>query len=157
MPEESTKQTVLVPVDFSSFSETALIKACELAKCLKLKVVILHVVHDPSDMPGYYAKMTKKKHLVRMEDVAKEMLDEFMVKMSGENPGLKCLAEAEAVLVVGVPVNRILEVAKTVNAAMIVVGSQGRTGLKHMMLGSKAEQIARLSPVPVTIVKTKKQ
>jgi len=36
---------------------------------------------------------------------------------------------------------------------MIVMGSQGRTGIAHMMLGSKAEQVVRLSPVPVTIVK----
>jgi len=37
---------------------------------------------------------------------------------------------------------------------MVVMGSQGRTGLKHMMLGSKAEQVIKLCPVPVTIVKS---
>jgi nucleotide-binding universal stress UspA family protein len=36
---------------------------------------------------------------------------------------------------------------------MIVMGSKGRTGLSHILLGSKAEQIVRLSPIPVTIVK----
>ena len=35
--------------------------------------------------------------------------------------------------------------------------SQGRTGLKHIMLGSKAEQVVNLSPIPVTIVKAKKE
>ena len=155
MSEKSSKQTILVPVDFSAFSEAALVKACELADCIKLPIVILHVVHDPSELPGYYAKMTKKKNLVRMEDVAKEMFDEFMEMMLKNHPKLKALAKAESMLVVGLPVGRILEVAKTVDAEMIVMGSQGHTGLKHMLLGSKAEQVVRLSPVSVTIVKTK--
>ena len=154
MSEKSSTQTILVPVDFSAFSEAALVKACELADCMKLPVVILHVVHDPSELPGYYAKMTKKKNLVRMEDVAKEMFDEFMEMMIKNHPKLKALTEAEAKLVVGLPVGRILEVAKTVHAEMIVMGSQGHTGLKHILLGSKAEQVVRLSPVSVTIVKT---
>ena len=155
MADKPSKQTILVPVDFSAFSEAAALKACELADCMNLPIVILHVVHDPSELPGYYAKMTKKKHLVRMEDVAKEMLEEFMDMLMKAHPSNKCLAEAKSMLVVGVPVGRILEVAKSVDAAMIVMGSQGRTGLKHIMLGSKAEQVVRLSPVSVTIVKSK--
>ena len=155
MSEKSSKKTILVPVDFSAFSEAALVSACELAGCMKLPVVILHVVHDPSELPGYYAKMAKKKNLVRMEDVAREMFDEFMGMMIKNHPKLKALAEAESMLVVGLPVGRILEVAKSVNAEMIVMGSQGHTGLKHILLGSKAEQVVRLSPISVTIVKTK--
>ena len=156
MPGKSGKQTILVPVDFSTFSEAALLKACELTNCMNLQVVVLHVVHDPSELPGYYGKMTKKKNLVRMEDVAREMLDEFMEVIINAHPKLKRLAEAKSMLVVGLPVGRILEVAESVNAAMIVMGSQGRTGLKYMMLGSKAEQVMRLSPVSVTIIKQKK-
>ncbi len=153
MPDKTPKQKILVPIDFSAFSEAAILKACELANCMGLSVVVLHVVHDPSEMPGYYAKMTKKKHLVRMEDVAKEMFDEFMEKITKSHPELKSLKKAELMLVIGLPVGRILEIAKTVNAAMIVMGSQGHTGLKHIFLGSKAEQVVRLSPVSVTIVK----
>ncbi len=155
MPDKSSEPSILVPIDFSSFSEAALLKACEFAGCMNLPIVVLHVVHDPSEMPGYYAKMTKKKHLVRMEDIAKEMFDEFMDTIINAHPELNCLAEAKSMLVLGLPVGRILEVAERVNAAMIVMGSQGHSGLKHMMLGSKAEQVMRLSPVSITIVKTK--
>lgn len=155
MSEKSSKTTILVPVDFSAYSEAALVNACELADCRNLPIVILHVVHDPSELPGYYAKMAKKKNLVRMEDVAREMFDEFMGMMIKNHPKLKALPEAESRLVVGLPVGRILEVAKSVHAEMIVMGSQGHTGLKHILLGSKAEQVVRLSPISVTIVKTK--
>ncbi len=153
MASKSAKQTLLVPIDFSPFSKNALLKACELADCLKLSVVVLHVVHDPSQLPGYYVKMTKKKHLFRIEDVAKEMFEEFMAMILKDNTELKCLEKSKSILVTGLPVSRILEVAKQVNASMIVMGSQGRTGLEHIMLGSKAEQVVRLSPIPVTIVK----
>lgn len=153
MPDKPDEQTILVPVDFSSFSEAALLKACELASCIGLPVVILHVVHDPSELPGYYSRMTQKNTLVRIEDVAQEMLDEFIAKMINARPELDCLAKAKPMLVVGLPVGRILEVAKIVNAAMIVMGSQGRTGLDHLLLGSKTEQVVRLSPVSVTVVK----
>ena len=155
MADKSSEPTILVPIDFSRCSEAVLLQACELASCMKLPIVVLHVVHDPSEMPGYYAKMTKKKNLVRMEDVAKEMFDEFMETMVKSHPKLDRLAEAESMLVIGLPVGRILEVAESVNAAMIVMGSQGRSGLKHIMLGSKAEQVVRLSPVTITIVKIK--
>ena len=45
------------------------------------------------------------------------------------------------------------EMAEKTDACMIVMGSQGRTGLAHVLLGSKAEQVVRLAPKPVTIVK----
>ena len=64
---------------------------------------------------------------------------------------LEC--RVEKMLIVGLPVTRTLEAANKVGARMVVMGSKGRSGLSHILLGSKAEQIVRLSPVPVTIVK----
>lgn len=156
MAAKQNKQPLLVPVDFSLHSTAALLKACELAECMNSPVTVLHVVHDPSEMPGYYARMTKKKYLVRMEDVAQEMFDEFIETTIKNNPQQKYLNKVETLLVIGLPVTRILEVAKKINASMVIMGSQGRTGLKHMMLGSKAEQVVRLCPLPVTIVKSEK-
>ena len=93
----------------------------------------------------------------RMEDVAAEMLDEFFHKMQKEYSDLVALKQATTMLVVGLPVNRILESAEKINARMIVMGSQGRTGLARAMLGSKAEQVVRLAPIPVMIVKEDKK
>ena len=59
----------------------------------------------------------------------------------------------ETMLRSGLPVTQILAVVDEIRPQMVVMGSLGRTGLKHVLLGSKAEQIARLCPVPVTIVK----
>ncbi len=155
LSEKSSKQPILVPVDFSIHSEAALIKACEMAECMKLPVVVLHVVHDPGDMPGYYAKISKKKSLVRIEDLAMEMFEDFLQEVKKRHPELRVLQKTKTMLVIGLPVTKILQVIEKLNASMVVMGSQGRTGLKHVLLGSKAEQIVRLSPVPVTIVKAK--
>lgn len=153
MKDKGKQQPILVPVDFSTHAEAALLYAAKLADCLGAPLIVLHVVHDPGTMPGYYAKASKKKFLVRIEDAAREMLDEFVASVRSKEPESKALKSAQSELVLGLPVTRILEVAKKENAGMIVMGSKGETGLKHLLVGSIAEQVVSLAPVPVTIVK----
>ncbi len=80
-----------------------------------------------------------------------------MHKVQKDNKDLPALNKLKVMLVTGLPVNRILEIAEKSKSKMIVMGSQGRTGLSHIMLGSRSEQIVRLSPIPVTIVKQQKK
>lgn len=150
---KKTAQPILVPVDFSEHAEAALLFADELARCTSNPLIVLHVVHDPGDAPGFYAGRQGADELQKMEDVASEMMDEFMQRMIKDHPDSDSLKHAETMLLVGLPVTRILEAADKVRAHMVVMGSKGRTGLSHVLLGSKAEQIVRLSPYPVTIVK----
>jgi nucleotide-binding universal stress UspA family protein len=157
MNVKKKNKPILVPVDFSSYSETALVNAAELAEKLDSNIVILHVVHDLNDAPGYYSVKGRNKQMRRMEDVAAEMLEEFFHKMQKKYDALAAMKHATTMLVVGLPVNRILESAKKINARMIVMGSQGRTGLARAMLGSKAEQVVRLAAIPVMIVKDEKE
>ena len=112
---------------------------------------MLHVVHDPADAPGSYLK--SNEDLLRpMEDVATEMLDQFLEEFQAKHAGLGALGDVEKVLVKGIPATRILEVAQSKRARLIVMGSRGRTGLPHLLLGSKAERVVQMSPIPVTIV-----
>ena len=153
MADNDGKKPILVPVDFSGHSLAALLKACELAECTRQPVIILHVVHDPAEMPGYYSRVTKKKKITHIEDLAQEAFDAFVDDAKKQYPKVKDLQEAQTMLVIGLPVNRILEMVDITKASMVVMGSQGRTGMKHIMLGSKAEQVVRLCPVPIMIVK----
>jgi len=155
--ENNQKRYVLVPVDFSSQSEAAVLLGCRLAKCMGAAPLILHVVHDPGDMPGYYAVTLKKKHLARIEDGATDMLQDFLSRLAKSNKELEGVEKVESVLVKGLPTSRILEVAEKRNVSMIVMGSTGRTGLKHLLLGSVAERVVQLSPVPVTVAKILKK
>ena len=154
MPEtaETAKRPVLAAIDFSPFSERALEWAADAARDFDAPLVVLHVVHDPASEPGYYQRAAAgDEPLQRIEEAAAEMMTEFLDGVSEEHPGL--LVGAARRLVIGVPVTRILEVAQEIDAQLIVMGSHGRTGLSHLMLGSKAQSVAQLSPIPVTIVK----
>ena len=157
MTPKAGKQPILVPIDFSPSSEMALLQAAELAEALHAPVTVLHVVHDLTATPGYKELKGAKKQLRRMEDIASDMLQEFMQEIQKKYPGLEVLQHAEKLLVVGIPVTRILEAAEKVNARMLVMGSQGRTGLSHVLLGSKAEQVVHLARIPVLIIKDRKK
>jgi nucleotide-binding universal stress UspA family protein len=150
-------QPILVPVDFSPYSEAALVFAADLAECVDKPLLVLHVVHDPGDMPGFYDRTIKTKQLQRIEDAAAEMLSEFLAQVARRYPASEALSGAEPMLVKGLPRNRILEVAEQKKAGMIVMGSKGETGLKHLLLGSVAERVVQLASVPVTVVKTAKK
>jgi nucleotide-binding universal stress UspA family protein len=92
-----------------------------------------------------------------MEDIAAEILQGYMQEIEKKYPELAALHNVEKLLVVGIPVTRILETADKTDARMIVMGSQGRTGLSHVLLGSKAEQIVRLARIPVMIIKDRRK
>ena len=157
---------ILVPVDFSPHSIAALGWAADLARRLGTRVHVLHVVHDPEDQPGYYHHPEEDPNW-SVEATAAKMLDEFLVRCRAEVPALALLQAGlggdEAAgdgaehltqeLIVGVPVRRILEVAERIDARLIVMGSRGRTGLSRLLLGSKAQSVVQLAPMPVTIVK----
>jgi len=150
---QSERDIILAPVDFSDHSEAAIVQAARFADLMPATLIALHVVHEPGEMPGYYSKLIKKKKVSRIQDIAAEAFDEFMDRVTDDNPDLHCLREADRLMVTGLPVTRILELVEHLDPIMVVMGSQGRTGLKHLVLGSKAAQIVQLCPVPVTIVK----
>jgi len=140
---------ILVPVDFSRHSAAALAWAVDLGRRLEAPLVILHVIHDPEEAPGYY-QASADDPVWSVEKAAAEMLADFVAQCEAEMSDLTWVTTE---LVVGVPVRRILDVAERLNARLIVMGSRGRTGLSHLLLGSKAQSVVQLAPMPVTIVK----
>jgi len=158
MAKKKNKETLLVAVDFSPFSEEALVFAGKLADKFEAQLLVLHVIHDPAEAPGFYVqKMKKKKFLRSMEEAADEMMEAFLKNAKKAHPDQISFKEATPLLVVGTPVSRIIEIAEKKQAIMIVVGSHGRTGLSKLLIGSKAEQLVRLSPIPVIVTKVSKK
>jgi nucleotide-binding universal stress UspA family protein len=154
MSDKPEVRPVLVPVDFSCHSEAALIYAVDLARCLHQPVLVLHVVHDPGVMPGYHSRALKKKQLHRIEDGAADMLAEFLKNVLERHSHLSGLREIQSMLIKGLPSTRIMEVAKQQQASLIVLGSKGLTGLKHLMIGSVAERVVHMARTPVVVVKS---
>ena len=92
-----------------------------------------------------------------MEEAANEMMEAFLENVKKANPDQIAIQEATPLLVVGTPVSRIIEIAEKRQANMIIVGSHGRTGLSRALIGSKAERLVRLSPIPVIVIKSSKK
>ena len=61
--------------------------------------------------------------------------------------------EGEDAVVHGIPFQEILDTAKTQQVDLIIMGTQGRTGLQHVLMGSVAEKVVRLAPCPVLVVR----
>lgn len=153
------RRPILVPVDFSSCSEAALLFAVHLTSCVHAPLLVLHVVHEPNNAPGFYRSNGHgASGLSRpIEDVARDMLTAFVEEVSGHISDSRTLATAQMLLVSGLPTRRILEVAAQEDAALIVMGTHGRAGLSRLTVGSVAADVAQRSRVPVTIVKATKQ
>ncbi len=152
MTNTKSIQPILVAIDFSEDSEAALLWASNYTKLTKSPLIILHVVHDPADAPGFYRR-EEDDWSEPMAVVANRMAKDFMKKMYDKNPTLAPLLEARLEFVQGLPPGRIVEFAEKVQAQIIVIGSCGRSGLTHILLGSVAERVAQISKIPVVIVK----
>ena len=150
------ERPILIAIDFSEDSKAALAWAMEESALRDAPATILHVVHDPGESPGYYHKK-RKKVMVPLTEAAELIFDEFLDECRSELPALRSIDERSVrkKLARGIPVRRILEYSDKCDARMIVMGSRGRTGIKHLLLGSKAEQVAQLASVPVVIVKAR--
>ncbi len=144
---------ILCAVDFSPDSRAALLWACRQAELTDSALVVLHVIHDPASSPGFYRQM-EEDWIRPMAEVAEDMMAEFLSGVRAANPGRDKLESAEARLVSGLPAGRIVETADAIGASLVVVGSRGRTGLPHILLGSVAERVVQTSSVPVVVVKT---
>lgn len=145
---------ILVAVDFSPASEAVLLSAARRAEAAGAPLVILHVVHERGDQPGFYSRVRRANDVRPISDLAAEMLDAFLTAAIAKHPQRRVLAAAQRQLVSGVPKRRIVEVARSVGALEILVGSREprrSTVLEHVR-GSVGGWIVRHSGIPVTRV-----
>ena len=142
-------KTILVPTDFSADAEKALSTATELAKLFGARIVVLHGYHVEipvvSTMAGGYAlplgfyEDLRSQATAQVEKLAKEVAAEGV-----EATGIALQEPAAAATVAQ---------AEGLPADLIVMGTRGITGLKHVLLGSVAERVVRTAPCPVLTVK----
>lgn len=151
-------KSILTAVDFSKDSVTAVEEAIVLGKALDLNVTIFHAIHDPAHDPGFYQKGKKaKKLLMTLEDGAQEMMKEFIKKHDFEKRAKKAGVKLSEAFAAGRPQDQIVRAANKKKYAMVVIGSSGRTGLSHLLMGSVAERVAQLCAIPVLVVKASKK
>ncbi len=144
----SIARRILVATDFSDVSARAVEAAVDLCGKLGASLVVVHAYTLPAYImpiegtlmatPQYAAELT-----VRLQDA----LDRVVEPLSAR--GLV----VQSKLVLGVAHAEIVRVAAEVGADLVVVGTHGRSGLPHAVMGSVAERVVRACPVPVLSVR----
>jgi nucleotide-binding universal stress UspA family protein len=147
---------ILAPVDFSESSRAALDRALVFAESFNAPIEVLHVWEVPQtvrpDLLVWMEGSDGKPVGEIVADEATRQMDEFLARLSPEQR-----ARVKARLVDGDPVDTILELAKSERFDLIVMGTHGRRGLSHLLIGSVAEKVVRQSSCPVLTVRVREE
>lgn len=135
---------VLCPVDFSPHSENALDFALDLAKRLGADVHLVHVFQLPVYALPDGAMMAGPEFTTKVTTELQKALTELARRKEG--------ARIETHLVEGIPYREVVRMTDELGADLVVMGTHGRTGIRHLLLGSVAERVVRSSKVPVITV-----
>jgi len=138
---------ILIAVDSSEFSMQAAKKGLELAHQLNAKVALLYVVDTSKAIGNIDAGILAEQAMIVLKKEVEQTLDELATMYNGGEI-LKFMPE-------GHPTKDILKTAEIWEADLIVMGTHGRTGLLHLLVGSVAEYIVRHSKIPVMVVPSK--
>ncbi len=137
---------ILCPIDHSDCSKEALKYAVSFAMKDEAKLYLLHII----DIRSFNDSLVAMSPQIPDE----ETLEQLRMKL------LDCIPEdirddmdVEATVIQGIPFAEIISTAKEKEIDMIVIGSHGRTGISHMMLGSVSEKVVRKAPCPVLTVR----
>jgi CBS domain-containing protein len=141
-----TLDLILVPFDYSAPAEAALRFAADLARIYEARLVVHHflepeVLHTLGDYPVVKGDPVGEE-TERLRDHVERLL-----AARGRTPA------HEIAVGWGPPVLQIVDTAIERKADLIVMGTHGRSGIKHILLGSVAERTVRLAPCPVLITR----
>lgn len=138
---------ILIAVDSSEYSMKAAKKGLELAHQLQAKIALLFVVDKSKAVGNIDAGITPDEAIIGLKKEAEQTLDELS-KLAHVKDIQKFMPE-------GYPLEDILKTAETWGADALVIGTHGRTGLLHLLMGSVAEHIVRHAKIPVIVVPSK--
>ena len=129
---------ILFATDFSEASELACKYAILQAKQFNAKILVFHVINElefpiHGIFPDHYVEDYKKE----MATAADKMMKEFC----GRN--FKDFENYESVIETGIPFKNIVKKAETRDVSLVVIGTHGRTGIEHVVMGSTAEKVVR--------------
>jgi len=137
---------ILVATDFSPWARRAEDYACALACSWKASLTALSVAEFPPGLnPDYHVN---QQYLADLLKTASSQLVDF--KGRAERRGIAVTTRVAT----GIPSEEVIAAARAEDSDLIVVGTRGKTGLAHVLLGSTAERVIRGAPCPVLAVRT---
>ena len=146
----NTITNILVPVDFSPHAERAFGFAATLAHRFGAKLTLVHVVDDSFVTGGWSSEIYVPNVPELMENLIADA-DRRLATLKASAAALGLTAETAVIR--GRPAPAIVEHAKNGGFDLIVMGTHGRTGVSHVVMGSVAERVLRKAPCPVLTVR----
>ncbi len=170
-PAPAMFTSILVPVDFSTYAADALRYAVGIADRFASSIIVVHVIpHETTthavsqhlgyrDLPCMFLDPVRPQRAPVVppgvaEDVVIDLREQAYTALQAFLPTQMAHHAVELRVLVGHPFARILETAVHEKVGLIVLGTHGRTGLAHLIMGSVAERVVRLAPCPVLTVQT---
>ncbi len=143
---------ILFPTDFSDTSKHALTYAVSLARECRAELLLVHVVDNSLDYSFAYSGMTPyqaplQDYYTDIRERTQELLRETIKKE------VDLTTKTDTDVAFGTPHREIIELAKDRGVDLIVIGTHGRSGLGHLLIGSTAEKVVREAPCPVLTVR----
>ncbi|HIE64954.1 MAG TPA: universal stress protein [Nitrospiria bacterium] len=135
---------ILVATDFSPFSERALDYAVGMAVEFDADLLLVHVIESLNY--SLTDTMTVVGHEKALSVTATALLENLVKQLSEKTRSVGSF------LVSGTPYREIIKKSKEEDVDLIIVGTHGRTGVEHLLLGSVAEKVIRLATCPVLTV-----
>ena len=149
--EELSFDVVLVPIDFSEHSENALVYASTFAQRFNSRLLLVHVVQSVSAAYDFGRSSVSEKLDQELRTFSERKLRDLATRIVNSSVEVECL------ICSGNPVEEIVNAAKQNAADIIITATHGRTGLKHVFLGSVTEGINRYAHCPVLVTRSKEK
>ena len=140
-------QHILVPTDVSEYANYALDYAIELAQKLQARLTLMYVMETMPLEVAESASHRSPSDWQQWETYIKQRMAASLKRI--HDAGL----QGESLVVHGVPFQMIIDTAKEKAADLIIMGTHGRTGLTHVLMGSVAERVVRMAPCPVLVTR----
>jgi universal stress protein A len=141
----STIRKILVPTDFSPHAQEAFRVAHDLAKATGAGVVVFHVARPPAVVSDGHSALSTPA------DVEGKDVWERLQKIQPTDPAVQ--VEHEVIVADRPDASHILRILQERGCDLIVIGTHGRTGLRHLLFGSVTDDVVRRAQCPVMVVK----
>lgn len=139
-------KTIVFPTDFSDNSALAFESARSLAVEHNAKLLILYVQEEQEDAYYHTSLLSSEEMRKVVEKNIEDCFTDFIEKNAGD------FEDYEKIVRNGKPFSEILKLSDERSVDLIVIGTHGRTGIEHVMLGSTSERLVRRIKTPMLII-----
>jgi nucleotide-binding universal stress UspA family protein len=135
---------VLVPIDFSDYSKSALKYAVSFAKTFDAEMYLISVVEPVIYPPDFsMGQIAIPSVNIEWDERAKEELDKLVKTSIPDDVKVKTITKS------GKPFMEIIDTAAAEDVDLIIIATHGHSGMEHILFGSTAEKVVRKAPCPV--------